>query len=124
MANTITLTTTLSYTDAQGTKNLTGRVRRTQAGSAFTQEKQSIPSANGVALDVGALISAGTLGVIGIVNTDGANPITVATDVDITNAVGIVGPGEMLVFSPKAGDVMYAKATNAPVVVEFLAIEA
>src|SRR5437762_14121101 len=98
---TITVTSSLTYTDISGSEKLSGSFTLTQLGSNFSAETQLISSTTAVAIDVGAALLAGTLYCILIRNNDSTNFVEIATDSDMAKNVSKILPGQMVPVFPK-----------------------
>ena len=124
MANKITQQITLTLQGVSSRVSMSGQVTREQAGSNYGEETQTIDNAAATALDIPAAITEGNLGELMIRNLDAANPIDIATDDGMLHKIATVLAGKGNLISPPAGTVaLWAKATGAPVQIEFLAIE-
>jgi len=131
MANKITETISLKITGASFAASMSGAVTIDQVGSNYTEETQTIISADAVALDIGAGIAEGSLGYLIVKNLAAApvgdaepNNIDIATDEPMANKIATIGPGKSNYISPPAGTVALwgqAQVTDAQIV--FLAIE-
>ncbi len=123
MANKTKVTTTVTFTDSVGSQSLGGSFTRDQVGTNVTEETQTIATSATV-LDIGAAITAGTLGILVIKNLDPTNYVEIATDVDMTKNVALINALEVVPIIPKAGNSYWLKAHTASVQIKFMAVEA
>ncbi len=126
MANTVTETITVSLSGTNVSVSLNGSTSTPQVGSNYTKETQIIATGSWQALDVGAAITAGTLGWLVVRNLDPAtstSSVSIASSSDGTNLVGKLTGGRGIYIAASPAKTYYAEATGASVQVEFLAIE-
>jgi hypothetical protein len=116
------ISSTLTYTNATGSKSLGGVTTRAVAdtGDHFAQETQVVGTSAEL-LDVGTDVTAAGLEIVLIRNLDENNFVTVYKD-NGTTSIGIVPAGESQIFTPDGAYVPYVKADTANVTIEFLAI--
>jgi hypothetical protein len=120
MAETLTVSTTLTYRNATGSKTLGGTTTTEDAGVHFCQETQAVGTSAEL-LDVGTDVTAAGLQKVIIRNLDANNFITVYSD-NGTTSIGIVEAGESHIFTPAGDYVPYVKADTAAVNIEFLGV--
>jgi hypothetical protein len=119
MAETVTISTTLTYKNASGSKSLGGTTTRATSGVYYSQQTQAVGTAAEL-LDVGTDVTAAGCELVIIKNLSDTNFVTVYSD-NGTTAIGVVAAGESQIFTPDGDYVPYVKADTAAVDVEFLA---
>ena len=118
---TVKISSTLTYSNATGSKSLGGVVTRAASGDHFAQETQEVGFAAAELLDVGTDVTAAGCEIVLIRNLDANNFLTVYKD-NGTTSIGVIPAGETQIFTPEGAYVPYVKADTAAVDIEFLAV--
>jgi hypothetical protein len=121
MANELTLTGSLAFAKAPvATVNmLKSGVQFTVAGTNYARQTVSVGTSSFVALDIGAITTAGY---IFVQNNDTTNYVELAASTSASGCVKLL-PGEFAIFRC-ATSTLSAKAHTAACVIEYILIEA
>ena len=122
MANAITLSASLSVSGPASAPGLAMRDQVAQSGTNYHADIISVLSASTNAIPKGGV---GTVFGLIIHNLDAANSVSVSTDNANTNKICTIPAGKTCpIFYPPAAATLYWTAATAPVLCEYIMVEA